>query len=92
MATAAAGATRFPQAAAWISREQWHPEQRGRWLDDGRYELVLPYSDETELVMDILRQGSQVRVLAPASLQARVAAQLEAAASLYRMKDAAAEV
>ena len=77
------------QAAAWVSREEWHPEQRGRWLDDGRYEMTLPYSDETEIVMDILRQGSQVTVLAPPSLQKKVASQLEAAASLYRVKDAA---
>ena len=77
------------QAAAWVSREEWHPEQRGRWLEDGRYEMTLPYSDETEIVMDILRQGSQVTVVGPASLRKRVAAQLDAAAELYRVKDAA---
>ena len=61
-----------PQAAQWISREEWHPEQQGRWLDDGRFELTLPYVDDTELVMDVLRQGEQVRVLAPAALVAAV--------------------
>ena len=30
-----------PRAAQWISHEQWHPEQEGRWLEDGRYELRL---------------------------------------------------
>ena len=34
------------EAAAWISREQWHPEQQGRWLADGCYELRLPYADD----------------------------------------------
>ncbi|WP_284614460.1 helix-turn-helix transcriptional regulator [Aquabacterium humicola] len=72
-----------PQAAAWISREEWHPEQRGRRLDDGSYELELPYVDETELVMDLLRQGEQVRVLAPASLQQAVRRRLEAALRQY---------
>ena len=76
-----------PQAAPWISREEWHPEQRGRWLEDGSYELCLPYVDDTELVMDILRQGEQVRVLAPPALVAAVRARLQAAAALY---DAAA--
>lgn len=71
------------QAAAWISREQWHPQQQGRWLDDGSYELKLPYADETELVMDLLRQGDQVKVLAPAALQQAVRRRLEAAARQY---------
>ena len=71
------------RAALWASREEWHPEQKGRWLADGRYELRLPYVDDTELVMDILRQGEQVRVLAPAALVAAVRQRLVAAAALY---------
>lgn len=71
------------QAAAWISREEWHPAQQGRWLEDGSYELRLPFVDPTELAMDVLRQGEQVQVLAPASLVRAVAARLRAAAALY---------
>lgn len=73
-----------PQAAQWISREQWHPEQRGRWLEDGSFELEVPYVDETEIAMDILRQGDQVAVLSPASLVSAVSGRLEAAAARYR--------
>jgi len=72
-----------PQAAPWISREEWHPEQQGRWLDDGSWELALPYVDETELVMDLLRQGEQVQVLAPDSLRAAVQRRLAAALAVY---------
>ena len=72
-----------PQPAAWVSREGWHPEQRGSWLEDGSYRLEVPYAEETELVMDLLRHGEQVRVLEPASLAARVAARLQAAAQQY---------
>jgi len=72
------------QAAQWTSREQWHPEQRGRWLDDGRFELVVPYVDDTELVMDLLRQGDEVEVLAPPELRAKVGARLAVAAARYR--------
>ena len=72
-----------PQAATWISREQWHPEQQGRWLDDGGYELKLPYADETELVMDVLRQGEQVRVVDPPELAERVRQRLVLAAQQY---------
>ena len=72
-----------PQAAPWISREEWHPEQQGRLLADGSWELRLPYVDETELVMDLLRQGEQVQVLAPASLRSAVRQRLAAALVAY---------
>jgi predicted DNA-binding transcriptional regulator YafY len=72
-----------PQAAPWISQEEWHPEQQGRFLDDGSWELVLPYVDETELVMDLLRQGEQVQVVAPESLRQTVKRRLAAALSVY---------
>ena len=71
------------QAAQWVSREEWHPEQRGRWLDGGSYELEVPYANETEIVMDILRQGEQVKVCAPASLAKAVTERLAAASALY---------
>lgn len=71
------------QAAQWVSREEWHPEQRGRWLEDGSYELEVPYANETEIVMDILRQGEQVKVSSPASLAKAVTARLAAASAQY---------
>jgi predicted DNA-binding transcriptional regulator YafY len=71
------------QAAQWASREEWHPDQQGRWLADGRFELRLPYVDDTELVMDVLRQGEQVQVLGPPALVAAVRARLAAAAAQY---------
>lgn len=70
-------------AAQWASREQWHAEQQGRWLDDGRYELQVPYAEETELVMDILRQGEQVEVVEPAALKRAVRSRLAAALAQY---------
>jgi len=71
------------QAAQWICREEWHAEQQGRWLDDGRYELKLPYVDDTELVMDLLRQGDEVEVVAPPALRERVRRRLLAASAVY---------
>ncbi len=75
------------RAAQWASREEWHPDQKGAFLPDGRYRLRLPYVDDTELVMDLLRQGDEVQVLEPAALRDKVAARLRAAAARY---DAAA--
>jgi predicted DNA-binding transcriptional regulator YafY len=71
------------QAAQWASREEWHPEQQGRWLPDGRYEMRLPYVDDTELLMDVLRQGAEVQVIEPPELVAAVRSRLVAAAALY---------
>ena len=72
-----------PSAAPWVSREQWHPDQRGRWRDDGSWELKLPYANETELVMDLMRQGDEVEVVAPASLRDAVRQRLQLALRRY---------
>lgn len=71
------------ERARWIATEKWHPRQKGEWLTDGRYLLELPYSDHRELVMDILRYGPDVEVLAPASLREQVVSRLEAALASY---------
>ena len=52
------------QAAQWVSREEWHPDQRGLWLTDGTYQLKVPYTDPTELAMDILRHAEHVSIVA----------------------------
>ncbi|MDH4051835.1 MAG: WYL domain-containing protein [Rubrivivax sp.] len=71
------------EAAAWVAREEWHPQQQGRQLDDGRYELRLPFVDPTELAMDVLRHGEQVQVLAPPALREAVRRHLKAALVAY---------
>jgi predicted DNA-binding transcriptional regulator YafY len=70
-------------SARWVSRETWHPEQVGTPQLDGTYLLQFPYSQEPELVMDILKYGGDVVVLAPESLRKAVATKLRAAAKLY---------
>jgi predicted DNA-binding transcriptional regulator YafY len=61
-----------PQRARWVSSESWHPQQRGTFEADGSYTLEVPYSDDRELVMDILKHGPDVEVLGPLSLRQRV--------------------
>lgn len=72
-----------PERARWVSLEQWHPRQKARFDKDGSYLLDVPYSDSRELVMDILKQGAGVEVLAPATLRKDVAAQLQKALDQY---------
>ena len=52
-------------------------------LSDGRYVLEVPYSDDRELLMDILKFGADVQVLAPAALRGKVRDRLKAAAKRY---------
>jgi proteasome accessory factor C len=74
------------QAAKWLADEQWHPQQQGRVLPDGRYELWVPYGDPTELIMEILKYGAEAEVLGPSDLRERVAERLAAAASQYEQR------
>lgn len=57
-----------PERARWVQHEEWHPDQKGTLHPDGSYTLEVPYSDERELLGDILRIGSDVKVIAPATL------------------------
>ncbi|MDF1525308.1 MAG: WYL domain-containing protein [bacterium] len=76
-----------PMRARWVEYEQWHPEQTCEHLDDGGCRLSLPYSDEREILMDILRHGAEVVVEAPESLRELVAAELGKAGDLYRSRE-----
>ncbi|MDX1376077.1 MAG: WYL domain-containing protein [Burkholderiales bacterium] len=73
-----------PQAARWAAAQTWHPEQRARAEIDGSWTLEIPYADDRELAMDILRYGADVEVLAPPALRRRVAETLARAAARYR--------
>ncbi len=72
-----------PERARWVADERWHPQQKSDWLPDGSYRLTVPYSDERELVMDILRHGRHVVVEGPTSLRQRVAEEVAALHALY---------
>jgi predicted DNA-binding transcriptional regulator YafY len=61
-----------PERARWVSQESWHPKQAGTWESDGSYVLEVPYADDRELLMDILKFGGDVEVLEPTALKKRV--------------------
>ena len=72
------------EAARWVARGKWHSRQEGEFNEDGSYTLTIPYADETELVMDIMRHGADVEVLAPDTLRQAVHRRLSVAAAQYR--------
>ena len=72
-----------PQRARWVRGEQWHPEQESRDEADGSYVLSVPYSDDREIVGDILRFGDDVQVVGPPELRSRLQMCLLDAAARY---------
>ncbi len=61
----------------WVADEAWHPDQKFTWLCDGRYQLEVPYADERELIMDIMRHLPEVEVVSPESLKHLLVQHLE---------------
>jgi predicted DNA-binding transcriptional regulator YafY len=72
-----------PHRSQWVAEEVWHKDQKGKWLDDGSYQLEIPYGSDLELIGDILKYGDQVEVLAPPSLRERVAEQVKNLVEMY---------
>jgi len=66
-----------PSRARWVANEKWHPDQVGKLLADGSYELRVPYSDTREILMDIMKYGADVRILEPKKLKEILKSNLE---------------
>jgi predicted DNA-binding transcriptional regulator YafY len=73
-----------PLAARWVSAQRWHSKQKARTEADGSYVLEVPYANDQELLMEVLKFGPEAEVLGPPALRKRAAAQLQEAAARYR--------
>ena len=69
--------------ARWVEAEVWHPEQKASRLDDGSLVLEVPYSDQRELLLDVLKFGAEAEVLEPPELREEVRSRLRRALSQY---------
>ena len=74
------------EAAQWVAQEEWHPQQQAKPQADGSLRMRIPYSDSTELVMDVLRHGPNVQVLSPPELVDEVRDQLVETLASYADK------
>jgi predicted DNA-binding transcriptional regulator YafY len=72
-----------PESARWVSREIWHSGQTAAVEASGHLVLTVPYAQERELLMDIVRWGSHVEVIAPESLRDLVKSEHRAALGRY---------
>jgi predicted DNA-binding transcriptional regulator YafY len=77
------------EAAQWVAQEEWHPQQQLKPQSDGSLRMRIPYSEPTELVMDVLRHGPNVRVVSPPELAELVRDQLRETLAAY--EDAASD-
>jgi predicted DNA-binding transcriptional regulator YafY len=73
-----------PRITRWVSREIWHSNQTQHVEPTGHLVLSVPYSEDYEITMDILRYGASVEVLAPDHLRRHVEQQLRSAANRYQ--------
>jgi len=60
------------KVSGWVIKEQWHSKQNITELNDGSLFLEIPYNNDIELIMDILRYGENITVLSPKSLKQRI--------------------
>ncbi|HEX4511342.1 MAG TPA: WYL domain-containing protein [Burkholderiaceae bacterium] len=71
------------ESAQWVAQEEWHPRQTMEARPDGGVRMRLPYTDWTELVMDVMRHGPHVRVVDPPELVAATRRRLESTLAGY---------
>jgi hypothetical protein len=69
--------------AAYVVEREWHPSQKLRQLPDGSVRVELHVSIDLALRRWILGFGSQIRVIAPASLADDILDELDAARMQY---------
>jgi predicted DNA-binding transcriptional regulator YafY len=79
------------ERARWVAAEAWHPDQRGLVEPGGRYTLEVPYRDDRELVLEIMKHGPEVEVLAPRGLREKIATLHLAAAKVNGRDDMAGD-
>ena len=72
------------ERSRWVADEEWHPDQSAIWLADGRYQLEVPYADERELIMDVMRYLPDVEITAPASLKQQLVSYLKEALKKHK--------
>ena len=72
-----------PEHARWVSGENWHGQQVGSFDKEGYFNLEFDFNQDPELIMDIMKHGSGVEVIGPASLRKKVATEIKKSLKIY---------
>ena len=72
------------RAAAWVSEDPWHPEQKVEDQDDGSAILTVPASHPREVLPKVLALGTDAEVIGPKEFRQSVAESVAAMAVKYQ--------
>lgn len=72
------------EIALWISEQVWHSKQEQINNSDGSLCITFPVADLREIKREVLKYGSQVEVLSPASLRKKVKKEIKKMKKIYR--------
>lgn len=72
-----------PERSRWVKEEVWHEGQSGNIQEDGSLIRSIPVSHEAEIMMEVLKHGSQVEVLEPKWLRDKVISEMASAIKNY---------
>ncbi|MBA3014042.1 MAG: WYL domain-containing protein [Proteobacteria bacterium] len=78
-----------PERSRWVKEEVWHERQIEEVQADGSLIRTIPVSHEVEIMMEVLKHGSQVEVLKPQWLRDKVIEEMRAAVTNYLYADSA---
>ena len=70
-------------AAREVASEEWHPAQKNEWINDDTLKVMIPYGDDTELIMDIMRWGDGAEIIKPRSLRKKIAKKFDICSKKY---------
>lgn len=77
-------ALRFsPEKSKWIKDQIWHKDQKARLLKNGSLELSFPVASYAEIMMEILKHGSDVEVIKPKSLRKLIKSEAKKIVKIY---------
>jgi len=72
-----------PERSRWIKGEIWHEAQTEVIQDDGSLVRTIPVSHEQEILMEILKHGSNVEVLEPKWMREKIIFETKATMNKY---------
>lgn len=72
-----------PKRSLWVREEVWHEGQTEYFQEDGSLVRTIPVSHEAEIMMEVLKHGSQVQVLEPAWFREMVVKEIKTAIKNY---------
>ncbi len=78
-----------PAISHRVADEQWHPKQEGHFLENGDYELRLPFNRDNpnELIMHVIQHDIRAKIIEPAYLRTKLQTVLRKTLAMYDEDD-----